>query len=380
MSWIAVGAAAIGTVGSIYSANKQSKAAKDAAKSTQVNPYTSVESPFGTTMFDPQSRTSYIQAADNPFMNLFGGLGLSSLANAGAASSMPFNGANQQLIDAYTGNVGLGEQDRLGLFGAAGTSNNAGAGYANSMFDAAAMANNSLGPSSDAARNYYEQLRGLAAPEENRQRVNLDNKLFATGQYGSTGGAERLRALYEAQAQADNQRRFDAIGMSNQDAQTKFGNFSNALNFGQGVNNQNFSNLLQSFGFSQGVNNQRFNNALTTVNQGISKQQQDFNMGSAANSNIQNMFAQLLNQAGLNVGAGGGVAPGAATYAASQAGNTGLAVAQAANAFGDLYGRYQASQPPQQAVPYYLQQPSGPATQGFSQPTDQYFNVQGYGL
>lgn len=302
MSWIALGTAAVGAAGSIYSANKQAKGAKDAAQSTIPRPYAGVSSPFGYSGFDPTTRQVDLQAAPNPFMNLFGSLGLSSLANAGAANSSPFNGANPELVGAY-GDANSGMDSSFG-----------------GLFNAMQTANSSYGPSSQSAQDYFTQMQQLSAPEENRQRVGLDDQLFARGQLGSTGGAERYRALMEAQGQNANQRRYDAIGMSNNDANSRFANTALTANFGQQTANQ------------------RFANALSTVNQGINSQQQQFNMGTTANNSVQNMFQQLLNQAGINVSAGGGVAPQAAAYQASQAGNVGNAVAQIANSQGAQNG------------------------------------------
>jgi hypothetical protein len=255
MPW-AVAAAAVAAGGSAYAANKQSKAAKDAAKATAVNPI-DINSPFGTTTFENGQANAY--EAPNPFSNLFGSLGIAGLSNAGVANSMPFNGANGQLIDEYN------------------------------------AANAAAQPGSNEFNDVLTKLRAVSAPEEQRQNVALDNQQFSRGMLGTTGGAERFRALKESQAQADLQRQLQAQGITTQNA------------------------------------NDRFNRALTTVNQGMSNQQQQFNIGTASSGNQMNMWQQLLNQMGVGIAAGGGQAPGAAMYAAQQASNVPLAVSQGLN-------------------------------------------------
>jgi hypothetical protein len=276
MPW-AVAAAAVAAGGSIYAADKQSKAAKDAAKATQVNPI-DITSPYGYVDFENGQANAY--AAPNPFSNLYGSLGLAGLANAGAANGLPYNGANSQLVE---------------------------------ELQAASAASQ---PGSNEFNDVLAKLRAVSAPEEQRQNVALDNQQFARGTLGTTGGAERFRALKEAQANADLQRQLQAQGITTQNA------------------------------------NDRFTRALTTVNQGMSNQQQQFNIGSAAGGNQMNMWQALLNQMGVGIAAGGGQAPGAAMYAAQQAGNVPLAIAQGANSFANAWMNRPQTQTPPPATTY----------------------------
>lgn len=255
MTWVAVGTAAVGGIASIYSANKASKDAKKAAASTKPSPY-GISTPFGNVSF--QNGMGTANPAPNPFVDIFSQLGTASLYNAGTANGMPYQGANPQLIQA--------------------------------MQEAQAAS----APGSNEFQDVLGKMRAIAAPEENRQNLALDDEQFARGTLGTTGGAERFRALKEAQGQMDLQRQLSAQGIASENA------------------------------------NNRFQRALTTVNQGMSNQQQQFNIGSSANANIQNIWSQLLQQLGVGISAGGGTAPGAAVYAAQQAGNVPLAVSQIA--------------------------------------------------
>ena len=62
-----------------------------------------------------------------------------------------------------------------------------------------------------AADKFYQMQKQLYAPEQERDRLELEERLLAQGMLGSTGGAERQRALREAQAQQDLQAQYGAI-------------------------------------------------------------------------------------------------------------------------------------------------------------------------
>jgi hypothetical protein len=62
-----------------------------------------------------------------------------------------------------------------------------------------------------AADKFYQMQRQLYAPQQQKDRLELEERLLAQGMLGSTGGAERQRALREAQAQQDLQAQYGAI-------------------------------------------------------------------------------------------------------------------------------------------------------------------------
>lgn len=70
-----------------------------------------------------------------------------------------------------------------------------------------------------AAQTELDLFRRLARPEERRRRQELESTLFGRGMLGATGGAEQLRALEEAQKQADLERVLTTIGTSRQEQQ-----------------------------------------------------------------------------------------------------------------------------------------------------------------
>lgn len=130
------------------------------------------------------------------------------------------------------------------------------------------------------AAGRLDLLRNLAAPESNRQALALRERLFGAGRLGSSGGAAEQRAFLDSENQADLQRQLTATDWANQRAQN------------------------------------RFQAALGAVGLGSNLQANAFNQAAASQTAAQSPFQLLMQQAGLGVSAGGGVAPAAAVNAA----------------------------------------------------------------
>lgn len=80
----------------------------------------------------------------------------------------------------------------------------------------------------DATASALSLMRGLANPEEERQYLDLENRLFSQGRLGAAdaGGANpQMRAFYEARNRADQERQLGSInlGQSLLDANIKRG-------------------------------------------------------------------------------------------------------------------------------------------------------------
>jgi len=58
-----------------------------------------------------------------------------------------------------------------------------------------------------AAEKYYQMQKQLYAPEQEAERLATEERLVAQGMFGSTGGAEQMRKLREAQQMQDMQTR-----------------------------------------------------------------------------------------------------------------------------------------------------------------------------
>ncbi len=235
MSWGAVVGAGVGLVGSAISGNK----AKKAAKSTKPTPY-AVSGPAGQ-MGVHKGQLS-LEQGNNPFAQVFRNLGLNQLRGVGQMPDQFLYGADPELAKAYEGLFGQGLTDRI--------------------------------------QGQYDLLSQIAAPGERRDSQALDDLMFSRGMSGTTGGAERFRALEEAQSMADLQRQAQAVGLGRQEA-------------------------LDRFTGAQGA-----------IGQGMGSQLQQFNIGQGAFGGSQQLLQNLFQQAGLGIAAGGGQAPGAAVYAA----------------------------------------------------------------
>jgi hypothetical protein len=61
-----------------------------------------------------------------------------------------------------------------------------------------------------AAQAYYDRYKQTVAPEQQQQRLGLENRLLGQGMLGSTGGAGRMQSLTQAQLMRDYQARIGA--------------------------------------------------------------------------------------------------------------------------------------------------------------------------
>jgi len=61
-----------------------------------------------------------------------------------------------------------------------------------------------------AAQAYYDRYKQAIAPEQQQQRLGLENRLLGQGMLGSTGGASQMQALTQAQLMRDYQARMGA--------------------------------------------------------------------------------------------------------------------------------------------------------------------------
>lgn len=133
-------------------------------------------------------------------------------------------------------------------------------------------------------------LRAAAAPEQNRQFNRLQDRLFAMGQLGSTGGGEQLRGLMEAQGQQDLNFQTEAFNRALGRGQFLGGLGSQQIGQGAGLLGQNLGQFNQGvanargmLGLGAGLENQFFQNQLAAAGQGMSAGQQRL-------SNALNLF------------------------------------------------------------------------------------------
>ena len=221
MTWAGIASTVVGAGVSLYGQKKQSDAMKKAATQATPIPY-STYSPWGSVQFDNTGKAVNMSMAQNPFAQLFQGVGLSSLANAGTAPGSYLYGADPELAAAYQGLTGPGLET--------------------------------------AAADRYNILNQLAQPNEQRAYNNMQDQLFATGRLGTSGGGIQQEAFYNAQAQADLQRQMASQDWAASRAQNRFGAALQSVGSGQagqlnqfnmgagslGGMSQLWQNLLQS--------------------------------------------------------------------------------------------------------------------------------------
>lgn len=185
MSWMATATVA-GSVISGYGANKASKrnaAAQEAAAQLQYQqslPWTTTGM-FGGATFDEDGRTAELTLSP-------------------------------ELQTHY---------DRL--FGRAGTT--------------AAQVESMMGDPSAMQQQLYQQQKALFAPQQEQERLDLENRLRAQGMLGATGGQQRMGTLLEAQQKQDLARQVQSMDQAQKMIDLyrarEAGDISGALQFGE---------------------------------------------------------------------------------------------------------------------------------------------------
>ncbi len=237
MSWGGIAAGAGAIIGGVMS----KKGADKAASKGTPKPY-GVSGPGGGMRVDPKTGQLQLYQSNSPYQSLFNNMAGAAFGRVNGAPDQFLYGADPEIAEAYKG-----------LFGQGLTNN---------------------------IQNQYDLLSQIAAPGEQRARVGLDDNLFSKGQLGTTGGAERFRALEEALGMADLQRQKEAVGLGRQEAMD------------------------------------RFVGATGGVQQGMGAQMQNLNVGQSAFGGLQQLFSQMMQQAQLGVGAASGTPPALAMYQA----------------------------------------------------------------
>jgi hypothetical protein len=148
-----------------------------------------------------------------------------------------------------------------------------------------------LSQGSPTATSLYEQFRAMQSPEENRRRLELENRLAAQGRLGVTtsayGGTPEQLALEKAQAEARNTASFQATQLADQLA-TSAQNRAQQLT-SMGMSADQVQSQLNSEGFNQAMSlasgnltaeqaqaqldSQRFNEAMSLASGNLTAEQ-----------------------------------------------------------------------------------------------------------
>jgi hypothetical protein len=287
---------ALGVGASLIGNNQQQQAVNGAANRTL--PYSS-SSDFGSVSFG--DGTVDFDMSGNPFAGMLQQLSQAGIANYGATTNDPMAALPPELRAQFTQSVNQNQGAANGFFGALGS------------FDP-----------NQAAADYTNTLNARALPQEQQQRNQMEDRLFAQGRLGTTGGGVNQEALFKAQGDA-------ALGR--QLAGKQFA----------GQEQSRIAELAQGFGTNA------TNTALTGFNAAEGARGRMLESSFGANSAYQSLFNPLLQMGNLGVAAGGGQA-GAAALLADQARASGDmysdAFAQLLPAAGDwLKSRYPGGSP-----------------------------------
>lgn len=184
MTWVNVGVAAVETGASLYGANKAKQTAGDAAK--LAGPH-GASGDFGTSTVDNQGNMHFsLNPQDQMFGDMARKLGMGALGSY-----------KQDPLDALTA-------DQRSAGGALDSFLQHQGGQAGSEADSFFAALQKMGSDPQAAANdRYNLLTKQAAPGEEQARNALQQKLFAQGRLGTSGGGVDTKALYDSQGNAD---------------------------------------------------------------------------------------------------------------------------------------------------------------------------------
>lgn len=237
-------------------------------------------------------------------------------ANISGANQQFQQAAGQQVGSSAFGNLGNLAGTATGLAGqfagqtAQGPQDFSGGLQAN-LFGQGAANQQAAGNQQALFNQSLSNQRAAFEPQANRQFNRLQDRLFATGNLGSTGGGEQLRGLFEAQNQADLGFQNNAFQQAQQQQQF-LGNLGGqqiqqgagllGQNLGQfnaqaglanqflgqagALGGQQFGQNIQSAGFNTSQGLQRLNAAQGLLGFGAGIQGQQFGLGLQANQGL----------------------------------------------------------------------------------------------
>jgi hypothetical protein len=201
-------------------------------------------------------QTNTAQAVQNQAMQGVGQAGQYADVSGAFAGITPsqFSGLSGQLASQALGQADLGAQAQnvQGAFaGIDAPTTRTGAGeFSQGLLSQAQQAMSGETPT---AESLFEQIRATQTPEEERQRIALENRLAAQGRLGvntaAYGGTPEQLAMEKAQTEARNAASLQAIGMADQLATSQQ---ARAAQLGQmGLSGEQIQAQLDSEGFGQ---------------------------------------------------------------------------------------------------------------------------------
>lgn len=138
-----------------------------------------------------------------------------------------------------------------------------------------------LGQATPTAQSVYDQIRAMQSPEEERQRMALENRLAAQGRLGVTtsayGGTPEQLALEKAQAEARNMASLQAMQQADQLASSQQARAAQMAQLGMSA--EQIEDQLQSSALQRGLSSGQLAGQLAQTGAGIEAQQQQLGQG-----------------------------------------------------------------------------------------------------
>jgi hypothetical protein len=142
-------------------------------------------------------------------------------------------------------------------------------------------ASGALGQATPTAESVYNQIRTIQTPEEERQRMALENRLAAQGRLGVTtsayGGTPEQLALEKAQAEARNMASLQAMQTADQLASSQQQRAAQMAQLGMSA--EQIEDQLQSSALQRGLSSGQLAGQLAQTGAGIQAQQQQLGQG-----------------------------------------------------------------------------------------------------
>lgn len=304
-------------IGANSAADQQQKALRQAMQAVAFNPSNVDAAGVGSATFS----NGQINTALDPQLEQFRQQLLNQAGTTnplyGQTGSM-FAQAGQNIFNQGLGFQGLGQQVSgmgQGLFGLGGNAY----GQSQGLFNAGV---NQLGAASSTdpfqiAQNQYNLSSQLLNPQQQQARTSLENRLFAQGRLGSTGGSEQFQGLLNSQDQARNQLMSQALGQGlaaqgqlfNQGLGTLGASFNQAGIgsglFGQGANMIGQGATIGQAGAAQlGQGAGLFGQQLNLQDQQLQQQLQQLNAARTLAQDPLQLVSMGLNRGNLQATAG----------------------------------------------------------------------------
>lgn len=276
------------------SAKKNRQAALDLAQKAQWNPYSSNVN-GNMVSFDGSNVSAQMNPMQQGITRGLMGMGsgfLSGIAPATASTSLnPFLSGEFDTTNGMMGGVDPSQFDTSQYGGMAGE---AARGFFGSL--------GSFDPN-QAAADYTGILRQQAVPEQQRTVNSALSSLFSTGRLGTTGGAQQVEALANAQNQQDLGFQLAGRQYAGQEQSRMAGLASGFAGQAADIGGQNFMQALQGQQFNNQRAMARFQNAMSLFGGSMDANQYGTQTQLANNSLFGQLGGSLLG-AGVNADQG----------------------------------------------------------------------------